>query len=90
MAVRETNLQPQEKPVTFEEAAKVVGRGRDWLRAECVRVGIAIPWGGTEEHPRYKVLVSEVWRLLLGRRNIPPSTARPVVVTQKLHPLVRC
>lgn len=79
--------------MTFDQLAKIVHMNPERLRARCISAGIAIQWGGTDEHPRLRARLSEVEKMILGRRYRPPEPAQPAKQKRQakpLHRLVKC
>lgn len=82
---------------TMSAAAKKVGMDRQRLRQLCIDSGIAIRWGGSDEHPILKVKFGELERVLIERqRYVAPRTPeakprkRAKASTGSIHPDVRC
>src|SRR4051812_13912469 len=57
--------------MTFEDAARVVGRHRRAVKDLAIRSGIAINWGGSDAHPRLRVKLSELKEVILRDRFTP-------------------
>jgi hypothetical protein len=80
---------------TIDAAAKEIGMDRARLRSLCIAAGVAIRWGGSDRHPRLKVRMSEVEKVVLAQVYTPsrPSTRfRPQLSPQSLAAMsdVRC
>lgn len=68
-------------------AAKAVKMRRERFEELCREAGILIPWGGTKEHPRFKVRLSEAERAILNQKKVADS--RAFVRPSGIHPQVR-
>lgn len=82
-----------DKLVSIEAAARHYRVDADWLRPLCIKAGIAVEWGCGTKRRRRKVDLSEVDRLLLGRRTgkaAETERRRQAAPGEKLNPRVRC
>jgi hypothetical protein len=59
--------------MTIEAAARKVRMSRKRARDLSIAAGIAIRWGGPDEHPWLKVRLSELERVILEQRYVLPA-----------------
>jgi hypothetical protein len=59
--------------MTIEAAAREVKMARQRVRDLAIAAGIAIRWGGPDEHPWLKVKLSELERVILEQRYVLPT-----------------
>jgi hypothetical protein len=92
-----TTADELEDVMWIAEAAKAVGMRRERVLALAIEHKLAIPWGGTKKHPRLKVKLSELKRLLVSRRYVEVeghgriiSTAERRAVRPGIHCDVTC
>jgi len=78
--------------MTIEAASRRVHKSRDYCRQLAIASGIAVRWGGTDEHPRLKVKLSDLERAILGQRHVEtkgkPTKFRRVAMAYS--PDVKC
>ena len=48
--------------ISINAAAKAIGMNRLRMRELCISAGVAVRWGGTNDHPFLKVKLSEARR----------------------------
>lgn len=79
--------------MTFAALAKRVHMNRVRLRQLAIEAGIAVRWGGPDAHPILMARLSDVERVILNNRYVPPGRVRrkaPPPPGQDLHRLVDC
>jgi hypothetical protein len=75
---------------TIEKAARRVGMHHRRLRKLAIDTGIALAWGGTKQHPRLRVRMSDVEKVILRNRYITPATAKRRIMRLVANPDVTC
>lgn len=82
--------------MTIDAAAKIIGIDKARLRELVKAAGVAIRWGGSDDHPYLKVKLADAKRIVLDRRYVPPAAPkrppprRSAAGGGTLHRLVRC
>ena len=59
--------------IPLAKAAQRIGMARERCRQLCIQTGIAVRWGGTDEHPRLRVNMEELEAAVLAQRYQPPK-----------------
>ena len=69
--------------IPVEKAARQIGMARDRCRQLCIETGIAVRWGGTDEHPRLKVRMEDLEAAVMAQKYQPPKQATETAETKK-------
>ncbi len=80
--------------IPLAKAARSIGMARERCRQLCIDTGIAVRWGGTDEHPRLRVSMEDLEAAVLAQKYQPPKVetkpARSFRRVRQYCPDVKC